>query len=431
MSQPRQSSVSIAYGRGKIELPLDPDIADWEIIQGGNETAILDFEGRFKEAVNSPVNSAPLRQIVASDDTVVIVTSDGTRPVPNKLLIPAIVRHCQLQPDKVSILIGTGTHRPPSRSDLIDLLGKTILESFRVVCHSATESDELEFLGRSRSGVPVSMNKEYLRASKRIVLGFIEPHFFAGFSGGAKGICPAVCGMETINEFHSSRIIAHPKSDYGELEENPQQLLAREIVALAPPDFLVNVTLNSAKQVIGIYAGDYVDAHRVGANDSLRIASARVKKKYPLAVVSNSGYPLDQNLYQTVKGITTAARIVADGRIILAVSECSKGIPDDGNFAQILNTAADPAAILEIIADPSYKVSDRWQAQKLMQILIKARVCLLSELSEEKTASCKMVKVGSIIEVVKDVAREFGPRPPVAVIPDGPLTLPIIGGGDG
>ncbi len=426
MPPTRQTSVAIAYGRGKIDLPLDPALADWDIIQGGDAEVISDFEASFKKAVESPIKSAPLREIISPDDSVVIVTSDGTRPVPNRLLIPAIVQHCRLRPENVTILIGAGTHRPPSTEDLTDLLGTSIVNRYRVVCHNVAAAGQLEFLGRSGSGVPVIVNREYLKASKKIVIGFIEPHFFAGFSGGAKGICPAICGMETINSFHSFDVIAHPRSDYGVLEDNPQQLLAREIASLAPPDFLVNVTLNSAKQVTGIYAGDYIEAHRVGANDSLRVANARVKKRYPLVIVSNSGYPLDQNLYQTVKGITTASRIVADGGIILAVSECSRGIPDDGNFAQILNVANNPAAILDLISDPSYRVSDRWQVQKLLQIIMKARVYLLSELSMEKTALCKMKKASSIIEVIKERVNEYGCRQSVAVIPDGPLTLPMI-----
>ena len=418
--------VRLDYGRTGVEIELDQSIADWDIIEPRNNPPLDSFSDAFSASMAVPIGRPPLNEIISPSDDVVIVTADGTRPVPNKLIIPAIIKHCKLKPENVTVLIGTGSHRPHSRQELLELLGRDIVSECRVICHDASDTTSLKYIGSSSGGIPVYMNIHYLRASKKIVIGFIEPHFFAGFSGGAKGICPAICGLETIDAFHAYEIIGHVDSDYGKLDNNPQQAAARDVVQLAPPDFMVNVILNNSHEVTHLFAGDYIKAHRDGCLHARETAMVPLKQKYPIVITSNSGYPLDQNLYQTVKGISAASLITEDGGTIIIASECSRGIPDDGNFAGIMQMADSADSVLDKISRADYKMMDRWQAQKLAMVLRNKTVKVYSSLSREDVEKCKMIKVNDFQAEIIRCAASFEDRPRIAVMPRGPLTIPHL-----
>jgi nickel-dependent lactate racemase len=326
----------------------------------------------------------------------------------------------------VTILVGTGSHRPHSNEELKELFGTDLMGKCQIISHDAYDKNRLEYLGRTTSDIPVWINDVYLRANKRIVIGFIEPHFFAGYSGGAKGICPAICGIETIMGFHSYDIIANPNSDYGHLEDNPQQGVARQVTSFSPPDFMINVTLNRAKEITGFFAGDYIKAHQVGARAVAASAMIGIHDKFPIVITTNSGYPLDQNLYQTVKGIWTASRIVEDGGLILAISECSKGIPNDGNFAQILKGANDIQSLSKTIAATDYDMVDRWQIQKLLTILGRAKVHIYSSLSKDDVDSCGLEKIDDISIFINTILSKFEIKPNIGVLPQGPIAVPFL-----
>jgi len=418
--------IQLDYGRDSIEITLDRSIADWDIIEPRYSPALKSFSETFTASVTKPVGCRPLDELVVPSDDVVIVTADGTRPVPNRLIIPAIIDHCKLKSENVSILVGTGSHRPHSREELLGLLGHDLMTNCRVICHDASDKNDLRYIGISSGGIPVYLNEHYLKASKKIIIGFIEPHFFAGFSGGAKGICPAICGLETIDAFHAYDIIGHADSDYGKLENNPQQAAAREVALMAPPDFLINVILNNSHEVTHLFSGDLIKAHRAGCKQAAEAAMVALKQKYPVVITSNSGYPLDQNLYQTVKGISAAALITENGGTIIITSECSKGIPDDSNFAKILEMSDSPESLLGILSDADFKMMDRWQAQKLALILRNKTVKVFSSLSRGAIKRCKMTKVNDIQAEIDKTAASFGTRPRIAVIPHGPLTIPYL-----
>ncbi len=416
--------ITLDYGRIGLDLELDNSIADWVVIEPEETLPSAGFDQLFLRSAEDPIESLPLSQIISPDDNVVIVTSDGTRPVPNKLLIPAIIDLCRLTPDKVTILIGSGSHRPHTKDELIEILGEEICNACTVICHDARDLGSLKFLGYTPGGIPVSLNKRYLDADKRIVLGFIEPHFFAGFSGGPKGICPAVAGLDTIDAFHSFQIIGHPNSDYGILDGNPQYQASLDAVSLAPPDFLINVLLNNRKEIISIYSGNYIEAHKAGAREAATLSIVPVNQKFPIVVTTNSGYPLDQNLYQTVKGIWTAARIVEEGGSIIVVSECSMGIPDDGNFASLMSSRSTLDDLLQMLGDAANHTADRWQAQKLSIALKKATIYIYSSLDRRQVERCKMIKSDNISRTLSDLILKIGKKPSIAILPRGPMTVP-------
>ena len=413
------------YGRTGLEIEIDHSLAEWNIKEPVRLPAVESFPQSFLASVSEPIGSGPIDEVIAPSDKVVIVTSDGTRPVPNKLLIPAIIKHCRLKPENVTILIGTGSHRPHSEEELVALLGPDIMAECHVVCHDASDAGSLEFMGHSPGGIPVYLNRHYVQSDKKIVLGFIEPHFFAGYSGGAKGVCPAICGLETIDAFHSYDIIGHPDSDYGRLETNPQQAAAREVVSMASPDFMINVILNSDKEVTDIFSGHFIEAHREGCRKAAEAAMVAVPGRYPVVVTSNSGYPLDQNLYQTVKGIAAAALITETGGTIIITSECSRGIPDDGKFAEIMESEPDPGTLLKKLSSPENASVDRWQAQKLALALGKFDVRLYSSLAGDRVERCMIKKIDDINAELSEIASGLA-SPRIAVMPHGPLTIPFL-----
>ena len=420
-------TVDIPYGRSSIALALDPRIADWHVVRMEDRLALPDPRAAFMEACRRPVASAPLGDLISPNDPVVVVTSDGTRPLPNHLLIPWLLEALPTPPEQVTVLVGTGTHRPNTPDELVDMFGEEVTKRVRIVNHSAFDTEELEDLGATASGLPVSLNEHYVHGGKRIVLGFIEAHFFAGFSGGAKGVVPGVAGIDTILGLHSWGLIADPMSTWGELEANPIRRAIEESVSLCPPDFMVNVSLNREKDITGIFAGDCCEAHRAGCRFVREASMAAVPRRYPVVVTSNNGYPLDQNLYQTVKGMSAAARIVEPGGTILIASRCEDGIPEHGNFKKMLLEAEEVNALERGLAGSEETVLDQWEAQVLAQVLRHCRVGLLSGLAPDLVRQCLLRPVDDLNAAVAD-ALGTAKDSAVAVLPEGPVTVPYVRG---
>lgn len=417
--------VDVAFGHGSVSITADPGLAEWEVIRPVFEAAMADPERRFRQAIEEPVECRPLKEIVSSGDRVVIVTSDGTRPVPNRQLIPWILDVLPVPESHVTVLLGNGTHRANTDDEIGEMFGSDIAGRLAIRNHDAYDESANVFLGASPCGTDVWLDRAYVEADRRIVLGFIEPHFFAGFSGGPKGVAPGVAGIETICRLHRSDLIADPMCTWGVLDGNPLQREVREAVALCPPDFLVNVTLNGDKQISGIYAGNYLEAHRRGCAGAKAASMAPVEKPFQVALTSNSGFPLDQNLYQAVKGMSAAARIVEDGGTVLVASECSDGVPDHGNFAELMRTGDGPRDVMQAVyrREP---VLDQWQAQTLAAILERVEVGVYSCMDRADIEACKLAAVDDLDAALREKIHAVGCGARVAVLPDGPLTIPYL-----
>lgn len=417
--------IEVAFGRGSVSVNADPELAEWQVIRPIFEEAIRDPKPGFREAIENPVESDPLSELVSPGDNVVIVTSDGTRPVPNRQLIPWILEALPVPVDQVTVLLGNGTHRANTDEEIAGMFGTAVARRLKIQNHDAFDRSNNVYLGRSACGTDVWLDSAYVAADKRIVLGFIEPHFFAGFSGGPKGVAPGVAGIETIHRLHRSDLIANPKSTWGVLDGNPLQREVREAVALCPPDFLVNVTLNDKKAISGFYAGNCLEAHRRGCDAARAASMAPVDRPFHVALTSNSGYPLDQNLYQAVKGMSAAAGIVEDGGTVLVASECSDGVPDHGNFAELMRTGAGPRDVLKAVRERE-PIPDQWQAQTLAAILERVDVGVYSRLDRAEIEACKLGAVEDLEATLREEIRAAGGRARVAVLPDGPLTIPYL-----
>jgi nickel-dependent lactate racemase len=405
-----------------VNVPDDATIIRPEPLPG-----LPDEHGAFEAAVRDPIGAAPLREQAQSSDIVAIVIADGTRPSPSERLVPWIMRELAHVPrENFVILNGTGSHRANTRDELVQMLGKEVVDTVRIVNHDAFDDSTLTHLGRTSYGGEVWMNNEYLRADVRVVTGFIEPHFFAGFSGGPKGVVPALAGIRTIMHLHNARMIGDPRSTWAQLDENPVQGELREAVAMAPPQFMVNVAVNASRQITGLWAGDYLQAHEVGCRFVARHATRPVEAPFDIVITTNSGYPLDQNVYQTVKGMSAAARIVRPGGAIIAVAECSDGLPSHGNYKELLAMRQSAQELLTMIEEPGFAMHDQWQAQSQALVQRKAQVYLYSGLDAETVRNAMLTPTDDIEATLAELLDRYGPDSRVAVLPEGPQTVPYV-----
>nr|HMP43298.1 nickel-dependent lactate racemase [Roseiflexaceae bacterium] len=378
-------------------------------------------------AMRTPIGTAPLHTIARSSDTVAIVIADITRPSPSERLVPWILAELAHVPrEHVVIINGTGSHRANTHAELVQMLGEEIVNTVRVVNHNAFDAATLTHIGRTGYGGEIWINNDYLHADVRIVTGFIEPHFFAGFSGGPKGIVPGVAGIATIMHLHNAQMIGHPLATWAQIDGNPVQGEIREAVALAPPHFMVNVALNSRRQITGVWAGHYLTAHEAGCRFVAEHATRPVDELFDIVITTNSGYPLDQNLYQAVKGMSAAARIVRPGGSIICAAECCDGLPDHGNFKQLLQMRPSPRQLLDMIEAPGFELYDQWEAQTQAIIQCKADVHLYSSLDPQTVRDALLTPVYSIPETLATLLLRYGPDARIAVLPEGPQTVPFV-----
>ena len=347
--------IHLKYGTG--DLPVDLPSGNVTVIEPRFQPGLQDEEASFRDAVRRPLGSRPLKDVIGADETVAIAIPDLTRPLATERLLPWALEEIAHVPDRnITIVNGTGSHRENSPEELTSMVGKQVMAGFRVVNHSAHDPSRCVPVGRSAGGRTVYLNREYARADRRIVLGFIEPHFMAGFSGGYKGIFPALADIESIMEYHSAPVIGDPRSTWGQLDGNPTQELIRAYGSLRPVDFCINVTQNRDRRITAFFCGDVAEAHQAGCAFARATAMVPCARAFPIVVTTNSGYPLDQNLYQAVKGMSAAAQIVTEGGLILAASRCNDGFPSHGNFRKLLFEHDSPSAILETINEPGFSL---------------------------------------------------------------------------
>ena len=417
--------VHLQYGRDGLEVEIPGD--DVTVIEPRFVPGLGNEKQAFVDAVRQPIGGAPLREVVKPGERLAIVIPDLTRPLPSERLLPWLLEEIAHVPaERVVIVNGTGSHRVNTDAELESMLGRSVLERYRVVNHTAHDPRTLLPAGKSRDGETVLFNREYVEADRRIVLGFIEPHFMAGFSGGYKGVFPAVADIASIMRYHDARTIGDPRSTWGLLEGNPTQAIIRHNGSLLPVDFCVNVTLNRRREITRFFCGQPLAAHEQGCRFSKQTAMVACPRPFPIVVTTNSGYPLDQNLYQAVKGMSAAAQIVAQGGYIAAAARCNDGFPDHGNFKALLFDHISPRAVLDTIEAPGFSLYDQWEAQLLALIRLKAEVGLYSELPPDEVRRAYLEPLEDVGRAVARELSRLGRQAPVAVLPEGPQTIPYV-----
>jgi nickel-dependent lactate racemase len=414
--------VRLAYGHDGLTVDL-PD--GTEVIRPSWPAPLADEAAAVIAAVRGPL--AELITTAAPRPKVAVVFPDLTRPMPNRTVLPPLLAALEklgAGPDEVLLLCATGTHRQATAEEMDELIGPEITARYRIKDHDATAAGEHVEVG-AVDGTPILIDRDYVAADVRILTGFVEPHFFAGYSGGPKGICPGLAALPTILEAHSPKRIADAQATWTVLEGNPVHDFVRAATAFAPAGLSVDVVLSGDRRLAGVFTGpagsDGDPGHRQAcafvAADAVRPVSAA----FDLVVTTNSGYPLDRNLYQAVKGMTAAARVVRPGGTIVMAAACADGVPRGSRFEELLAAASGAGDLV----DPTHPAElDRWQVQVLGRILQHAEVQLLSDgISADEARAAHLTPIDDIADSV----RASGARR-VAAVPDGPLTVPTLTG---
>ena len=355
--------IKLAYGKDGlwIDLPAGAKVA---VLEPRFVPGLSDEAAAIRAALRQPLGTGPLREMVGPQDTVAIAFSDLTRPMPNGRVLPVLLEELAHVPrENITLFNAVGTHRPNTPEELANMLGCEIAEGYRIVQHNAFDDDSLVFLGETSFGHEMWVNRAFMAAAVKILTGFIEPHIFAGFSGGPKSVLPGLAGARTILGNHGPQMIENPRAIWGITRGNPIWEEMHEVALRVQPTFIVNVTLNKAREITGVFAGDMDQAHAAGVEFVRRSAMTPVLAPFDIVITSNSGYPLDLNLYQAVKGMSAAAQIVRQGGSIILAAECIDGIPDHGEYKRLLQMADNPQQLLDIVTAPGFVCIDQWEAQ--------------------------------------------------------------------
>ena len=414
--------VELAYGRHGTTVEV-PD--DAEVIAPLDEPGLDDEAASIVAALRHPLSGGALGDLTVGAERVAVVFPDLTRPMPNRTVLPPLLAElarCGVPDDRITLLCATGTHRQATAAEMEELVGPEIVARYTIVDHDG--SSEAHVAVGDVDGVPVLLQREYVEADLRIVTGFVEPHFFAGFSGGPKAVCPGLAATTTILEAHHPRRIADGRATFVTREGNPVHDFVRAAVALAPPHLSVDVAINRARQVTAVFAGPLPAAHDAACAHVQATAVCAVEAPFDLVVSTNGGHPLDRNLYQAVKGMAAAERIVRSGGTIVVAAACEDGVPGGGAFARLLADARTPADLVGASDAPAL---DRWQAQVLGRVLDRAEVLLFAEgLDPDAPASPLLVGVPDLDDAVARALHRLGAGARVAVMPESPLTVATV-----
>ena len=423
-------TIRLAYGRTGLDVEF-PDGA--EVIAPHAQPPLADPPAAVREALREPTAGPPLAALAAPGQRVAIVTSDLTRPVPNVLLLDSLLEtlHASgVAEEDVLIINGTGMHRGNTTEELIEMYGKEIVRRYRVVNHDSRETSALRRIATDPRGEPVLIRRDYLDADLRIVTGFIEPHLFAGYSGGGKGVMPGIAGRETVMSNHSASMVGHPNATFGISEGNPIFEEMRRFGLLAGPCFLLNVTMDAEQRVTGVFAGELVAAHDAGIEACRRQAIVEIDEPYDIVVTTNGGYPADLDLYQAVKGIAVAARALRPGGHLLLAAECIEGV-GHGEYGTLLASYGSLLELLEAMRGGGWTtVEEQWQAQ--LQALAQERgtVWLYSSLDEPGTRATHLRYCPDVGATVAQLASEIEAREgrpaSVGVLPYGQQAAPVV-----
>lgn len=415
--------IKIPYGKEKQALVLDEACLNGVLL-----SQIEDYHPEQTEselvaaAIANPEGSDKLCQLAVGKQKIVIIASDHTRPVPSKIIMPQMLKEIRRgNPDaEITILIATGFHRLTTREELVAKFGETIVDQERIVVHDSGDDSSLVEIGTLPSGGALIINKLAAEADLLVSEGFIEPHFFAGFSGGRKSVLPGIASRVSVLANHCGEFIAHPKARTGVIEGNPLHIDMFYAARTAKLAFVVNVVINSEKEVIYAVAGDCDAAHIKGRTFLEKLCKVKATPS-DIVITSNGGYPLDQNIYQAVKGMTAAEAAVKPGGVIIMLAKSNDG----HGGAAFFNTFRDEKNLERMLAGfvstpRNETIPDQWEAQILARILLKAKVIYISAAPDEMIKEFQMTPAKDVNEALS-LAREYlnNEAATVTVIPDG------------
>jgi nickel-dependent lactate racemase len=421
--------ITLDYGRTGLPVTLPADrvvgpLAIRSVTPLSDPAAVLDA------ALSNPIGAKPLTELARGHKDACILICDITRPVPNRLILPPILRTLEsagIPRDKITILIATGLHRPNEGDELIELVGPEIAAAYRIENHNGKALAEHDYLGTTPNGVPVWLDSRYVRADLKITTGLIEPHLMAGYSGGSKVVCPGIAALETVKVWHGPRFLEHPNADAGIVAGNPVHEENTRIALLAGCDFIVNVCIDGQRRITWLGAGDMIQAWETGVKFVESVVKVPVAEPVDVVLTSCAGYPLDTTWYQAVKGLTGALPIVKKGGTIILAASLSEGLGSP-EFQRLLAENPDLAEFKRRILGTDYFVLDQWQLEEFAKVVAHCNVTVVTDgLSADVLRKCHVEPATSVETAVAAALTLAGPAAKVAVIPKGPYVLPYVG----
>jgi nickel-dependent lactate racemase len=419
--------VDLAYGRQGLRVSLPAGRTT--VVTPAHQRAAPDPVATLRAALREPVAGPPLRAVVRPGQRVAVSVCDLTRPQPREAMLRALLDELAgiAGADDLTVLIATGTHRGNTPAELAEMLGPELAARLRVINHDARDEAMLSWCGVHGDGVPVWLNRHWVDADVKITTGFVEPHFFAGFSGGPKLVAPGLAGLETTLTLHDARRIGSDQATWAVCEGNPVHDDVRAIAAATGVDFAFDVVLNREQEIVAAFGGEVLAMHAAARDFVRQVAMRPVDGRFEVVVTTNSGFPLDQNLYQAVKGMSAATTVVEPGGLIICAAQCADGWPDHGSFRAELAAEPSPERLLAAIAARPRTVPDQWQVQVLARVLAQARVGVhTSGLTDADLRSAHLLAVPDIAAAVTAELAAAGPGARVCVLPEGPQTIPFV-----
>ena len=422
-------NVTLDYGKTglNVTLPADRLIAPPLTIR--DAVPLTDTVAVLEAALANPIGTKSLFELAKGKKTACIVICDITRPVPNKLILPPMLRTLEaagVPRDGITILIATGLHRPNEGDELIELVGEEIAKTYRCVNHHGKVLHEHDYLGTTEMGVPIWIDNRYTTAELKITTGLIEPHLMAGYSGGRKLICPGIAALETVKIWHGPKFLEHPKADCGILEGNPVHEENTRIALKTGCDFIVNVCIDGKRRVTWLGAGDMIQAWETGVAFCREVVKAGVPQECDVVVTSCAGYPLDTTWYQAVKGLIGALPIVKQGGTIVLAASLTEGLGSP-EFQELIRDNPDLQKFKKRIMETDYFVMDQWQLEELCKVVSKCRVKVVTHgLDAATLKQCAVEPAASVEQAVAESLAEYGPTATLAVIPKGPYVLAYV-----
>jgi nickel-dependent lactate racemase len=420
--------IRLDYGRTglDVDLPDDRVVGPLSIRPA---PPLADPDRAVADALANPTASRPLAEVARGRKNACVLVCDITRPVPNRLILPHLLRTLEGQGiarRDILILVATGLHRPNEGAELEELVDPETVANYRVENHHGKAREEHDFLGTTPNGVPVYLDSRYVRADLKITTGLIEPHLMAGYSGGRKVICPGIAGLDTVKVWHGPKFLEHPNADCGIVVGNPVHEENTRIALMAGCDFIVNVCIDGQRRVTWVGAGDMIRAWQEGVRFCERVVKVPVPEPLDVVVTSCAGYPLDTTWYQAVKGLTGALPIVKKGGTIVLAASLTEGLGSP-EFQRVMAENPDLQLFKKRILGGDYFVMDQWQLEEMCKVIERCRVKVVTHgLPAETLRRCHVESAASVERAVADCLAEYGPRAKVGVIPKGPYVLPYV-----
>ena len=428
--------INFLYGKKGLKIKL-PDDLNVTVLEPDKEKIIENPTKAIYDSFSKPLNTKPLINLLRKrkEGDIVIVVEDHTRPMPSKIVLDALIKifdELNINDNEIKILISTGLHRSSTHDELIRMVGDEIINRFDILFHDANDDDSLENVGKTSHGNEAYLNATYVNAGFKIVTGYVEPHFFAGFSGGRKALVPGIAGKDTILFNHSANHIDSRGARFGILENNPIHEHALEVARMtnAKPNFCINVSINSEHKITKIASGNIIAVHNYLVQAQRKICfkdlSKKNKEKFDIVICGNGGYPLDMNLYQAVKSMAIGELGAKNGGIIISINECINGVGQD-KFKELINCNKNPETIYQEALDGTINIPDVWEIQNLARILSTHSIYIVSSMKENEIGNIGLKHANDVQEAINmgmDELKKEKQEISILVLPKGPLKLP-------